>query len=478
MVQKKRLAPLSSGVGARLLPLVLTCLLLLAPGCAHRRVWTPEYKVHRDVLTNGLTILYVEDHTSPVVSYVTWFRVGSSWEKQGSTGIAHLFEHMMFKGTAKYGANQFFRNLESKGAAVNAVTHRDATMYYELIPSEHLETVIDMESDRLANLVLTRKDLDQERQVVKEERRLRVESNFSTQHLEELRRLAFGAHPYGWPIIGYQEDLDRLTVEECREFFSKYYQPGNALVTIAGDLDYEQARGWMEKYYGPLPGRPVPPLELPPARREGREVRREIFRPVEAESLLMGYYIPSMYDEDAERLSMLAWSLFGMGSSRATLRLVREKQIALGVSADAALSRFPDLFLISADMKTGIPASRAEAEIEALIEEAKTKPVSEEELLRVKNRLIYDIVNTAKSPAALANWLAGGEFSHGDYKYIFSRIERLHAMKASELQDVARKYLNPENRVVVVMLPEGQHRPKGEKKKALKRASTQGAQNE
>lgn len=442
---------------ARLATLITALLIIiLASGCAHgsKGRWRPEYKVRKDVFPNGLTVLFVEDHTAPVVSYTTWFKVGSAWERPGATGIAHLFEHMMFKGTPKFSAQAFFKNLESKGAVVNAYTQRDATVYYEVIASKYLELVIEMEADRLANLAMTQADLDSERQVVKEERRLRVDSNFGAQHLEHMLKLAFPTHPYGWPTIGYQEDLDRLSLAECQQFFKTYYQPGNAIVTIAGDFDYKQARAWIEKYYGSIKGHDVPELKLERYRPPGREQRDVIFRPVEAESILIAYYIPSMYSEDAEKLSMLAWALFGMSSSRANLSLVREKQVALNVGAEAALERHPHLFVVSADLKTGQKAEDVEREIYGLIDQAKTSPLTDQELERVKNGLIYSTVNEGKSPSGVASWLASGEFYWGDYNKTFEKLEKYHSITTRDLVEVAKRYLVPENRVVVLMKPE------------------------
>lgn len=436
---------------------VTVIIAITSAGCSHsgsRKTWLPDYSARRLVLPNGLTVLFVEDHTAPVVSYTTWFKVGSAWEQPGATGVAHLFEHMMFKGTPKYPGKAFTRILESKGATLNAFTQQDATVYYEVIASQHLELVIDLESDRLANLVLTQADLDSEREIVKEERRLRVDSNFGSQLYEALLKSAFPSHPYGWPVIGYQEDLNRLTLEQCREFFKNYYQPGNAVVTIAGDFDYEQAKGWIEKYYGSIKGHPVRPLKLEEAKPAGREVRFEITRPVGAETLQMAYYIPSMYHEDAEALSILAWTLFGLTSSRANIKLVREKQIALSVGADAAIKRFPNLFMVYAAMKSGVRAEQAEKEIDAIIEDIKKNPPSAEELERVKNAITYATVNDAKSPAGIASWLAGGEFYWGDYKHMFKTLEKYQQLTPEDLQRVARKYLSKDNRVVGIMRPE------------------------
>jgi predicted Zn-dependent peptidase len=430
----------------------------LFTGCASlghsNKVWKPEYKVRRDILSNGLTVLYLEDHSAPIVSYTTWFKVGSAWEKPGSTGIAHLFEHMMFKGTVRYPGKSFFKTLESKGAMLNAFTQRDATVYYEVAASKNLELVMDMESDRLRNLVISQADLDSERQVVKEERRLRVDSNFGAQQMEVLEKLAFPHHPYGWPVIGYQEDLDRLSLEQCRDFFKTYYQPGNAIVTIAGDFNYDQAKAWMERYYGAIPGHEVPKLVLVDDKPPGREVREAITRPVESESLLIGYHIPNLYHRDTDRLSMLSWSLFDMASSRVNKRLVREKQIALGVNADVDSGRFPGMFLISVEMKRGIGAEKALEEIDEIFAEVRRQQVSKEELDRVKNGLIYATVNETKSPSGIANWLTNGEFYWGDSGRIFEKLDRFHEMSAGDIQEVALKYLDPRNRVVVVMKPD------------------------
>ena len=437
---------------------LLACLLLVAMGaCAHRgdrHAWLPEYDATRLVLPNGLTVLFVEDHSAPVVSYTTWFKVGSAWEKPGATGIAHLFEHMMFKGTPRFSAKEFHRRLERKGAVINAFTHQDATVYYEVIASQHLEMVIDMEADRLANLTLTQADLDSEREVVKEERRLRVDSDFGAQQIEKLTKLAFPNHPYGWPVIGYQKDLDALTLEQCREFFKNYYQPANAVVTIAGHFDRKQAQAWIEKYYGAIAGHPVKPLNIAPAVMPGRELRAEMKRPVNAESLQIGYFIPSMFEGDADKLSMLAWTLFGINSSRANLKLVREKQLVLDIGAEASPKRFPFLFLVWAGMKSGVPAVAAEREIDLLIEEIKKNPPTLEELNRVKNAIRYAVINEAKSPAGVASWLASGEFYWGNYRHIFQTLAKYDEITPQDLSRMAQKYLRKENRVLVVMKPE------------------------
>jgi zinc protease len=439
--------------------IALTTSILLATGCSHFKnnvagtSWQPNYSAKRVVLDNGLTVLFVEDHSAPVVSYTTWFKVGSAWEKPGATGIAHLFEHMMFKGTPRVPASQFHERLEGKGAIVNAFTHQDATVYYSVISSEHLESVIELEADRLENLTFGKRELDSEREVVKEERRLRVDSDFGAQQMEVLLKLAFPDHPYGWPIIGYQEDLNRLTLEQCRQFFRDYYQPGNAIVTIAGDFNFEKALEWINKYYGSIKGHPVKKLDLAPTVAAGRELRAEIQRPVRAESLQIGYYIPEMYNDDSEKLALLSWTLFGMASSRANAKLIREKQLVLDIGAEATPKKYPYLFLIYAALKTSTSSVLVEHEIDALIDEIKNKPPDAAELERVKNAIRYAVINEAKSPAGIASWMASGEFYWGDYTHLFKSLARYEQVTPEELSEVARKYLNKSNRVVVVMKP-------------------------
>ncbi len=426
-------------------------------GCAHsffnKNIWKPNYKVYRDIFPNGLTVLFVEDHSVPLVSYITWFKVGSSVEKKGSTGIAHLFEHLMFKGTPRFGPKQFFKTLESKGAVLNAFTQKDATVYYEMIASEHLELVIDMETDRLKNLTFSQKDLNSEREVVQQERKLRVESSFNAQHLEKFYELAFPDHPYGRPIIGYEKDLEKLTLNECNVFFKTYYQPSNAIVVIAGGFQYEKAKELIKKYYPLTSSISSQKREVPEFAPPGKEIRFKLSKPVKTETLLMGYYIPSLYHADSPKLSMLAWALFGMSSSQAQQILIREKKIALSVGAHSTLEQQRSLFVISAEMKTNEPASKAEMEIEKLLEEMKTKHLSDAELERVKNRLVYSTINDAKSPTSFANSLASGEFFWGDHMHIFKMLNDYYKMEAHDLQEVAKKYFNKENRVVVVMQP-------------------------
>lgn len=387
------------------------------------------------------------------------FKVGSAWEKPGATGIAHLFEHLMFK-------NGFIKKLEKKGAVVNAYTQRDATVYYEMIDSSELETVIKMEADRLQNLVITQKDLEAEKKVVLEERSLRIESDFFAQQMEVMEELAFPKHPYGTPVVGYPADIQRLTLEECQEFFDFYYQPKNLLLIVSGDFDRENTRALIQKYYGPIYGKKVPDLKIPNVGQkkplvQDEEIRKKIERPVETETILVGYRAPSMYSKDVNKLSMLSWALFGMSSSPGYRRLVREKQVALSVHAEMPKERVPYLFLISITMKKGVPASVALEELEKIFEEVKQGNLDARLLERVKKKLVFSTVNETKSVHTLASYLARGEFYFDDFSNYFETIKDYEQTTIEDLVRVAGLYFKPSQRIIVEMTPEQRAYAKG-----------------
>jgi predicted Zn-dependent peptidase len=246
-----------------------------------------------ETLDNGLRIRVLPERSSPTVSYYTFFRVGSRNERPGLTGISHLFEHMMFNGAARYGPKEFDRVLESRGGHSNAYTSTDLTVYYEDFAAEALPTVVDLESDRMRSLALTAETLEQERAVVKEERRMRSENSIYGLMEEQLEALVFQAHPYRWPIIGWMEDIERIRREDCRDWFGVYYAPSNAGIYVVGDVDPGETLAQLRAAYGSIPaGPPPPPVPVgePPQRGERRAV---IGYPAQAGALLAGWRAPA-----------------------------------------------------------------------------------------------------------------------------------------------------------------------------------------
>jgi zinc protease len=434
-------------------------LVTLLAGCAHQgkgnliRVEGSDFQVQKEVLPNGLTVILAEDHSVPVVSLSTWYRVGSAWETAGSTGIAHLFEHLMFKGTQRFPAHAFFDRLESRGANVNAFTERDSTVYYETIASAYLKDALELEADRMSALALSADLLESERKVVLEERRMRVDSDFKAQMLLELYSMAFPNHPYGVPVIGFEEDIKAINLDQCRSFYSTYYQPGNAYLAIAGDFKTSEVLPLIKKEYGRIKGKPVAPLALEPPEPLKYERRKVIYRPVESESLLLGYRIPEMSHPDIPALSTLSAVLFGLGSARAKEVLVREKQLAVGVGGEVVLAPYPSIFIITADLRAGFPVERVHSEMDALLDEVRVEPILSSELERVKRWMELSMMSETKSGFGLASLVLFGEYYWKDTGAVFRQFEQVMRLTVADLLRVARTYLAHENRVVVYMKP-------------------------
>lgn len=412
-----------------------------------------DLQVDERVLENGLTIAMVEDHSVPVISYQTWFRVGSVDEHPGITGISHLFEHLMFKGTEKYGPKEFFRQLEARGAEVNAFTSRDYTGYYENLTPELLEKVIDMEADRLANLKLDEKALQTERNVVFEERRLRTDNSPSGRMQEALWGLAYRVHPYQWPVIGYPEDLLRISAEDLQAYFKKHYQPSNATVVVVGDFDTERTFGLIRKAYGKIPSgkRPERAFDDEPEQNEERRLR--IYDHVASERFVHGYHITSADDEDSYALDVLSNILFEGSSSRAYRRLVEEMNIALGVNGTAYTPAYKGLFSISASMKGKIPATEGEKALWDVISEVQENGVTEEEISIAVKQLTVELVDSVRTPHGLAHLIGVVKSVLGDIEEFNQSLEKYLGVTRGDVQRVARKYLRPNNRTVVILAP-------------------------
>lgn len=412
---------------------------------------------HMDVevrkLSNGLKVILVEDHLVPIVSYQTWYRVGSVDEKPGTTGISHLFEHLMFKGTPKYGAKQFFEHLEAKGAEVNAFTTRDYTVYYQNFIPELLNKVIDMESDRMVNLSLTDELLMTERKVVLEERRLRTENSPGGKVEEALWQLAYREHPYSWPVIGYPEDLMAMTLPQIVAYYQNHYQPSNAAVVVVGDFDSEQVFKEIKNHYGKIPSRSKPKREIP-TEPEQKEERRLVLRDtVNSERLAQAYHVSSATEEDSYALDVLANILFGGTSSRGYRLLVEEKDIALGLSGVAYTPTYPGLFLINVMMKQGVASAQAERFLSQIVEEVQMSGVTQEEIKVAVRQLTVQLVDSIRTPYGLGILMGTVETVFGDPLRYAEDVEKYLKVTDVDVRRVARKYLNPNNRSVVILAP-------------------------
>ena len=322
------------------IPAVLLGSLLLGWASA----WAADGVV-AETLDNGLRVLLLEDHRSPIVSFQVWYRVGSRNEARGATGIAHFLEHMMFKGTPTHGRGQFARLVEQNGGQDNAFTSQDVTSYFVDIVADKLDLVLELDADRMRNLLLDPKEIDSERQVILEERRTRTEDDPGGFLGEEVASLAFKAHPYGFPIIGWREDIARITPEEIRAFYAAYYVPNNALVVAVGDFRAEEALERIKRRFGPLPKAPAPPPVLAVEPSPNGERRVVVRKQAELPIVYVAYHVPNQRSDDAAPLEVLSTVLSGGRASRLYRDLVYERRLALEAGGDYSyFSVDPNLF--------------------------------------------------------------------------------------------------------------------------------------
>lgn len=404
-------------------------------------------------LDNGLRVLLLEDHRSPVVSFQVWYRVGSRNERPGMTGLAHLLEHMMFKGTPTYGPRMFATLVEQNGGQDNAFTSQDATSYFENIAADKIDLLLALESDRMQNLLLDPKEFQSERDVVMEERRLRTEDDPEGFLAEELSAIAFLAHPYRSPTVGWMEDIRRLSVEELRAFYRTYYIPNNALVVAVGDFKAPDLLEKIRQHFGSIPRGPDPPplRVVEPAQNGERRVtvRKEAQLPL----VYVGYRVPNYASKDAPALELLSTILSEGRSSRLYRRLVYEQQIALNAGGEYSyFSTDPNLFWFFATGQTGQAPETLERALMREVERLKEEPVSETELERAKNQIEASFVYRQDSVYSRASLLARFELI-GGWRLERAFVPAIRAVTAEDLRRVARTYFPAERRNVGVLIP-------------------------
>ncbi|ABS26175.1 pitrilysin family protein [Anaeromyxobacter sp. Fw109-5] len=420
---------------------------------AHTRVLDLD-KVRAHTLPNGLRVRLLPDRSAPTASYYTFFQVGSRNERLGTTGISHLFEHMMFNGAAKYGPKEFDRVLESRGGHSNAYTSNDVTAYYEDFAPDALETVIDLEADRMRSLRLTAESLEQEREVVKEERRLRTENSIFGLMEEQLEALVFLAHPYRWPVIGWMDDIERITRDDCEAFFRTYYAPNNAAIYVVGDLDPDATLALIEGHYADISAgpRPAPVAQgEPPQRGERRAVVRY---PAQAPALLAGWRGPAARSPDSAALDVLQVCLAVGESSRLRRRLVQDEEVAVSVSIGWGWRIDPGVFLAFLELAPKVKSARAEAMLWEEIDEVATKGVATAEVRRAQALLRSSVLHELATHHGVAHALGQAEALLGDWREAARALEHYAAVGPRDVKRVAAEYLDPARRCVVALDPE------------------------
>jgi len=412
-----------------------------------------QNRVVAATLDNGLRVLLLEDARSPIVSFQVWYRVGSRDEQRGATGIAHFLEHLMFKGTPTHGARQFARLVEENGGQDNAFTSQDVTSYYVNIAADKVDLVIDLEADRMQNLLLDAKEIGSEREVVIEERRTRTEDDPGGFLGEEVSSIAFKAHPYGAPIIGWMEDIKRITPEEIRAFYKTYYVPNNALVVAVGAFKANELLEKIKRRFGRIPRGKVPPPMLAVEPPQNGERRVTVTKQAQLPIVYLAWHVPNQKSDDAAALELLSTILAGGRASRLYRDLVYQRQLALEAGGDYSyFSIDPNLFWFWATPMPGQTPEKLEAELIAHMERLKTEPVTDEELARAKNQMEAAFVYQEDSIHQRASMLARFELI-GGFALKESFVAKIRAVTAADLTRVARTWFGPDKKSVGVLLP-------------------------
>lgn len=409
-----------------------------------------SHEVQRFVLPNGLKLLVVEDDSSPTFAYQTWFRVGSRDEKVGYTGLAHLFEHMMFKQTKNYKDGEFDRILEANGAeGENAFTSRDYTAYVQELPKDKLDLIAKLESDRMVNLVVDQKAFKTETEVVQNERRFRNENSPDGLMYQEIFTTAFQKHSYRWPVIGYEEDLNRMNAPDAMEFYKSFYSPNHATIVVVGDVKANEVLRVVKKYYGHL--KPIQPvvsnIEAEPLQTEAR--RKTLKLNTQVQKIVMGYHVPEVTHPDIAALTLLRSILAGGKSSRLSRALV-DTGITTSIGAYDLDDKDPSLLIFSANLQQGKKAEQAEQIVLKEIEKLKKSTIGGSELERAKNILTYEFYDKLSDPSEKANFLGHYETVSDSFQTGLNILNRIAGLTEKDVQLAAEKYLNPKNRTVIL----------------------------
>lgn len=411
------------------------------------------------ILANGMKVIVKEDHRSPVVVSMVWYKAGSMDESVGVTGVAHVLEHMMFKGTKAVPAGRFSRIIAEAGGRDNAFTGKDYTAYFQQLHKSKLPLAMKLEADRMSNLILTNEEFAKEINVVMEERRWRTEDQPHALVYEQLMAAAYQSHPYQHPIIGWMGDLMNMQASDAKAWYDRWYAPNNATLVVVGDVKPEEVYALAEKYFGPIKAEELPKRKVftEPAQRGMKRVN--VKAPAELPYLMMGWHVPVLRDvkQDWEpyALDVLAGVLDGSDAARLNQSLVREQQLAssVGVGYDAA-SRGPGMFLIDATPAQGKSVADLEAAIRDELTKVANSGITEEELQRVKAQVVADEVFKRDSMFYQAMQIGQLETAGLPYDSLDTIVEKLKAVTAEQVQKVAQKYFGEEGLTVATLDPQ------------------------
>ncbi len=422
------------------------------------QVRPPKLNFTTHTLANGLQVILLEDHAAPVINLQVWYHVGAKDEQPGHTGFAHLFEHLMFKGSARVGADEHSRIIEAAGGFDNASTYDDYTNFFETFPSNYLERVLWLEADRMGSLNVDEANFRSEREVVKEERRVRVDNQPYGLLEEDLRAAAFTVHGYHHTAIGSMADLDKATIEDVRAFFNTFYKPNNATLIIVGDFKSDESLGWAKKYFEGIPAsaKPIPRIDKPePAQTEERVVNKA-YSNTPLPAVVIGYKIPARYAPDSYPLDLASNILAGGESSRLYQTLVYKDQIAVQAAGFGNFTEDPNLFWAYAIMNQGHTAEEGRKAVVAVLDELKTKPVEAREFDKAENQEISGFILGRNTDEEKAVALGAAAVIGKDLDLVNTELGHYLKLTPADVQRAAAEYFVLQHATVLLVKPAAQ----------------------
>jgi zinc protease len=435
-----------------LLAFLATSLLTVAiPLSAFAQITVPRMDYRDRKLANGLRVLTLEDHSSPTVAIQVWYKVGSKDDPEGRSGFAHLFEHMMFKSTRNMKAEMMDRLTEDVGGWNNASTFDDYTNYYEVVPSNYLETLLWAEADRMSSLTVDQANFDSERAVVQEEFRARILAPPYGRLFYAIEKRSYTTHPYRRPGIGSLEELDASTLADVRAFFKTFYRPDNATLIVVGDFEARQLDAWVDKYFGRVakPDQPLPRVTVKEPARTAEQRFTELGPSVPLPAVAITYLAPPVGSDDTSALRVAESILGGGESSRLYQSLVYRQQVAQEAFVQADLREDQGLFVFGAILASDKPPVEAERSLLAELKRLQDEPVSQAELDKAKSQLLTNLIRERETTNGKANALGVAAVLVGNAANVNTDVTKLQAVTVQDVQRVMKKYFTDSNRVVI-----------------------------
>ncbi|WP_273277456.1 pitrilysin family protein [Roseivirga sp.] len=427
--------------------------------------WAQNIEFEEYDLDNGLHVILHQDNSTPIATVAVLYHVGSKNEPPGRTGFAHFFEHLMFEGSPNIKRGEYFKIIQAAGGSLNANTSNDRTYYYQTLPSNQLELGLYMESERMLHAVIDSVGIATQKEVVKEEKRLRVDNQPYGSILEKMLANAYKGTNYEWAPIGSFEDIDAATDQDFVDFYETFYVPNNATLSIAGDIDIKETKKLVEAYFGEIKRgtKDIPRPEIEAPKLDGT-VEATVFDNIQVPAVIQGYRMPPQGTEDYYALQFLTQLLSGGQSSRFQKSLVDEKRMALAVQAIPLALEDGGLFINFALPNQGYSTEDLAAEVDKMVEQVKTEMVPEREFQKLKNQIESNFISGYGSVQGIAESLANYHVYFGNAGLINTEIERYRKVTREDLMRVAKKYLVPENKVELTYRPKSEQEQPGETK--------------